>query len=216
MPNQKYFFSTRQDAAAQLRDLLPPDQVKNEGWNLIAVSKGGLALASYMNERLKRHVDFLFSESISAPQNSGCEVARVSETEEIVMHENLVKSFEIQVDYIYGEANRKHEEKILSSIYKYRKGRHFDSMEGRVVLLIDEGAETGMKMMTAIKTIMAMKPKAVHIAVPILPSDVLDNLEPLVDRIYYIHDINDFVDTPTYYGELPEVDDKTIANILGE
>jgi putative phosphoribosyl transferase len=216
MPNQKYFFATRQDAASQLREILPLDQVKNEAWNLIAVSKGGLALASHMNERLKRYIDFLFSESISAPQNSGCEVARVSETEEIVMHENLVKSFDIQVDYIYGEANRKHEEKILSSIYKYRKGRSFDSMEGKVVILVDEGAETGMKMMTAIKTIMAMKPKAVHIAVPILPSDVLDSLEPLVDRIYYLHDVDDFIDTPSYYGELPEVDDKTIANILGE
>ncbi|MDX1296410.1 MAG: phosphoribosyltransferase, partial [Sulfurimonadaceae bacterium] len=97
-----------------------------------------------------------------------------------------------------------------------RNGRHFDSMEGKVVLLIDEGSETGMKLMTAIKTIMAMKPKAVHIAVPILPSDVLDSLEPLVDRIFYLYDVDDFVDTPSYYGELPEIDDKTIANILGE
>jgi putative phosphoribosyl transferase len=215
MSNPSPFFPTRRDAALKLKDLLPLDQVKSEDWNFIAVSKGGLQLAAMMNERLKRHVDFLFSESISAPQNSGCEIARVSETEEIVMHENLVKSFDIQVDYIYGEANRKHEEKILASIYKYRKGRHFESMRGKVVLLLDEGAETGMKLMTAIKTVMNMKPKAVHLAVPVLPTDVLEELEPLVDRIYYLHDVEDFVETPSYYGELPAVDDKTIASILG-
>lgn len=216
MSNARVLFPTRKDAALQLKDLLPLDQVKSEDWNFIAVSKGGLQLAAMMNERLKRHVDFLFSESISAPQNSACEIARVSETEEIVMHENLVKSFDIQVDYIYGEANRKHEEKILASIYKYRKGRHFENMRGKVALLIDEGAETGMKLMTAIKTLMAMKPKAVHIAVPILPIDVLESLEPLVDRIYYLHDIEDFMETSSYYGELPPVDDKIIATILGE
>ena len=216
MSDSKHCFPTRKDAAQQLKEMLPIDQVKSENWHFVAVSRGGLALASMMNERLKRKIDFLFSEPIYAPQNRNCEVARVSEIEEIVMHENLVKAFDIQVDFIYGEANRKHEEKILSAIYKYRKGRHFESLEDQVVLLIDEGAETGMKLMTAIKTVMNMNPKAVHIAVPILPSDVLDDLEPLVDRIYYIHEIEDFIETPYYYGELPEIDDKTIASILGE
>ena len=216
MKSQREIFATRHAAAMKLRDILPLDQIKSEDWQFVAVSRGGLILATELNERLKRRVDFLFSEPIYAPQNPRCEIARVSENEEIVMHENLVKSFEIQVDYIYGEANRKHEEKILASIYKYRKGRHFEDMEGKVVLLIDEGAETGMKMMTAIKTIMNMGPKAIHIAVPILPEDVLEELESLVDRIYYLHEIEDFIDTPSYYGELPEIDDKIIAKILGE
>jgi putative phosphoribosyl transferase len=216
MKNPRHIFATRHAAAMQLREILPFDRIKSEDWRFVAVSRGGLALATMLNDRLNRHVDFLFSEPITAPHNPQCEVARVSENEEIVMHENLVKAFDIQVDYIYGEANRKHEEKILSSIYKYRKGRHFENMEGKVVLLIDQGAETGMKMMTAIKTIMNMKPRAIHIAVPLLPEDVLEDLELLVDRIFYLHEIEDFIDTPSYYGELPEIDDKTIATILGE
>jgi putative phosphoribosyl transferase len=216
MKSAKHFFADRADAAHQMRDILPLDQVKGDDWQFIAVSAGGLKLAAHLNERLGRNMDFLFSESITAPLNPECEIARVSENEEIVMHDNLVNAFDIQVDYIYGEARRKHEEKILASIYKCRKGRHFESMQDKTVLLIDEGSETGMKMMTAIKTILEMDPRAIHIAVPVLPSEVLENLEPLVDRIYYLHEIEDFIDTPSYYGELPKIDDKTIANILGE
>lgn len=215
MKPRKHFFPSRQDAARQLREILPLDRIKNEEWNFVAVSSGGLALAVMLNDRLGRNVDFLFSESITAPHNPLCEIARVSENEEIVMHESLVKAFDIQVDYVYGEAHRKHEEKILSSIYKCRKGRHFESMEGRTVLLIDEGCETGMKMMVAIKTLLEMRPRAIHIAVPILPADVLDSLEPLVDSIYHLYDLEDFIDTASYYGELPKIDEKTIASILG-
>jgi len=143
-------------------------------------------------------------------------VARVSELEEIVMHDELVKAFDIQADYIYGEAKRRHEENILSQMYHYRKGRHLNDVTGKKVLIIDEGAETGLKIMTAIKTVMTMQPKAVYVAVPVLPKDVLEAFEPLVDEVFYLYDIGDFVETESYYEVLSELDDKTIETILGE
>ena len=49
----------------------------------------------------------------------------VSETEEIVINDILINSFDINLDYIYGDAKRKHEDKILSYIYRYRKSTYF-------------------------------------------------------------------------------------------
>ena len=186
MQQKKYLFTDRLDAAKQMKEFLPIDQIRSEQWSFVAVSKGGLELAYFINSRLKCPIDYLLSESITAPQNSECEIARVSEIEEIVMHENLIEVFDIQVDYIYGEAKRKHEEKMLSNMYQYRKGRHFSDLSNQTVLLVDEGAESGLKFMTAIKTVMTMQPKAVYVAVPVLPKDVLESLEPLVDGIFYL------------------------------
>jgi len=154
-------FYDRSDAAEKLKEQLPLDQMKHEKWHLVAVSSGGLELIHYLNKRLQLEKDFLFSAGIYAPKNSECELARVSEYEEIVINERLVEAFEITHDYIYGEASRKHEEKILSYIYKYRKGEHFEDMQGKTVMLVDEGAESGLKLMGAIKTVLAMNPKAV-------------------------------------------------------
>ena len=143
-------------------------------------------------------------------------MARVSESEEIVINEQLVAAFDIKYDYIYGEAHRKHEEEILSYVYQYRKGRHFSSMENRIVLLVDEGSETGSKFMTALKTILAQKPKAVYIAVAVLPTDVLELLEPFVDDIFFLYDIDDFVETSLYYEEFEDIKDETIEKLLEE
>ncbi len=170
-------FKDRKDAAGRLKEQLPLDRMKQEKWFLVAVSSGGLELIHYLNERLNLEKDFLFSAGIYAPKNSGCELARVSEYEEIVINDNLVKAFGIKYDYIYGEASRKHEEKILGSIYKYRKGKHFEDMEGKSVILVDDGAESGLKLMAAIKTVLSMNAKAVYVAVPVLPSDLLDGLD---------------------------------------
>ncbi|MEA1918668.1 MAG: phosphoribosyltransferase family protein [Campylobacterota bacterium] len=207
-------FKDRDSAGNALRDVLPLERMRLEHWNFVAVSKGGLAVIASVNKRLSLPVDLLFSASISAPNNTDCEIARVCETEEIVIHEALCHSFDIQVDYVYGEASRKHEEKILPDIYKYRKGRHFDSKQGETVLIVDEGSETGLKLMLAIKAILAQKPKAVYVAVPIVPQEILDAIEALVDEVFCIKEIDNFKETPCYYEKLEPVDDETIEMIL--
>jgi len=215
---QKYknILQDRQDAAQKLMDIMPMHKFKEEVWNIIAVSKGGLELGAFLKDKLSNPLDILFLEAITAPHNPECEVARVSETEEIVLNENLIDAFDIQYDYIYGEAHRKHEEDILSHIYQYRKGQPFPSMQNRVVLLVDEGSETGTKFMTALKTVLNQKPKAVYIAVPVLPRDVLEVLETFVDDIFFLYDIDDYVETDLYYKNLEQLDDEVIEKILEE
>jgi len=216
LKERKNLLKNRQDAAKALSEILPMQKLKLQEWKFVAVSKGGLELASYIKAKLENEIEFLFSEPILAPHNEECEVARVTEGEEIVINENLVSAFEIKYDYIYGEAHRKHEEKILSYIYQYRKGRAFPSVKDEVVLLVDEGSESGLKFMTALKAILAQKPKAVYIAVPVIPNDVLELLEPFCDDIFFLHDIEDYVETALYYEELPRVDEEKIERILGE
>lgn len=216
MKRYKNILKNREDAAKRLQDVIPMQKLKDENWKFIAVSKGGLELAYHLRGKYKNSIDILFSEAIMAPNNHECEIARVCESEEIVINEKLVLAFGIQYDYIYGEARRKHEEKILSYIYQYRKGRPFASMHNQVVLLIDEGSETGMKFLTALKTILAMKPKAVYIAAAVIPSDVLEFLEPFADDVFFLYDIEDYVETSLYYEELEKISEDTIEKILGE
>jgi len=215
---QKYkdILKDREDAAAKLLDVIPLQKFKEEVWDIIAVSKGGLSLGAKLKEKMHNNLDFLFSAPILAPNNHDCEIARVSESEEIVINEKLVSAFDIQYDYIYGEAHRKHEEDILSAIYQYRKGRHFPSMQDKIVMLVDDGSETGSKFLTALKTILVQKPKAVYIAVPVLPTDVLELLEPYVDDIFFLHDIDDFVETSLYYKNLEKISEETIEKLLEE
>ena len=215
MQNSEYMFEDRRDAAQRLKEQLPLEQLRREKWHLVAVSSGGLEIIHHLNERLKLEKDFLFSSGIYAPKNSECELARVSEYEEIVINEKLVEAFEITHDYIYGEASRKYEEKILSYIYQYRKGEHFHNMNAQTVLLVDEGAESGLKLMSAIKTVLAMNPKAVYVAVPVIPTDLLEGLEPLADEIFVVSALEDYVQTSSYYESFEAVSGEEIEAYLG-
>ena len=208
------YYNDREDAAKQLIDSLPIERIRSEKWKIIAVSSGGLKIASYIASRAGVCVDILFSEAIYAPSNPDCELGRVSETEEIVVHEELVDAFDIQYDYIYGEAHRKHEEKILASIYQFRKGEQFPNLKDEHILLIDEGCESGLKLMTGIKTAMNMDAKAVFVAIPVAPKSVAEALNQIVDESYVVHEVNDYVKTYCYYKKFEDISDSEIEDIL--
>ncbi len=216
MQKYKNILKDRTQAANKLKEILPMQKLKEENWIFVAVSPGGLEIAHIIKGNLRNKLDYLFSEPILAPNNAECEIARVSENEDIVIIDELARSFDIQYDYIYGEAHRKHEEKILSHIYQYRKGKPFIDIQDKVVLLLDEGAETGMKFTTAIKSVLGMKPKAVYAAAPILPTTVIENLEPFADEVFFAYNIDDYVETALYYNNLPPVNEERIEKILGE
>jgi len=209
----KYYLN-REDAAIKLIDALPIERIRTEKWKIIAVSAGGLKIASAIATRAGTNVDILFSEAIYAPNNPECELGRVSETEEIVIHEELVNAFDVQYDYIYGEAHRKHEEKILASIYQFRKGAQFPNLKDEHILLVDDGCESGLKLMTGIKTAMNMDAKAVFVAIPVAPKSVAEALNQIVDESYVVHETNDYVKTYCYYKDFKTVSEDEIEKIL--
>lgn len=209
-------FKDRTEAANALKELLPLTKMQKEQWCLVAISRGGVVIADVINSKMKLEIDWMLGDSIMAPHNPSCELGRVSEREEIVIIDDLVKAFGIQYDYIYGEAHRKHEEKILSMIYHFRKGRPLLNLRGRNVLLLDQGTESGLKLMCAIKTVLNMGPNALYAAVPVMPVEVHEAIEPLCDELFCQYVLDDYIETSCYYSELDDISDETIIKILGE
>ena len=119
---ENLMFENEIDAAEKLLEILPADLRKNDKFLLIASSLESIVLVNLLAKKLEIGYEFLFTESIYAPNNPECVIACVSETQEIVMVEELVQSFGISLEYIYGQGNRRYEEKILKNVYKYRKG----------------------------------------------------------------------------------------------
>lgn len=171
-------------------------------------------MANLIADKLHLKYDLLFCEPICAPNNPECIIGMVSETEDIVLNQELVESFSINLDFIYGEAHRKYEEKILPKVYKYRKGGLIGSLEGKNVLLVDEGCETGMTVMCATKTAINLNAKSVAYATPVLPANVAIALEPVIDEVFSVFKVSNFVDVEFYYSKLKELSSEDVVEVI--
>ncbi len=211
--NKKYF-KNRHDASQLLLDILPSDTMKYENWVVIATSAGGVPIAYELSKVLKASFDFMFSYKIEAPSNEECEIAIVTESEEVVIHEELVKAFNINIDYIFAKSKNVYENKILKYIQQYRKGEKLADLHNKNVLLVDEGLNTSLTMMACIKTAINLKAKSVSVAVPILPTASAPIIESIADDLYYVKKLDHFVSIDFYYEDLEDITFEKIQEIV--
>ena len=212
--NPNIYYEDREDAARKLIELLPVELLEKNETVVIGVSEEGVYFADQIATAMNVQMDILLTEPILAPNNSELAIAMVSETEEVVMHKALIDAFEINEDYVYGEAHRKYEEEILSYVYKYRKGKDLISLAGKYVVLADECIETGLTMMVALKSVIARGAKNIYIATPVLDETVYQNLLTVCDGVFCPHKIKDYISIEYYYKEYERLESKEILSIV--
>ncbi|MGP1450826.1 MAG: phosphoribosyltransferase [Wolinella sp.] len=213
---KKDTLKNRDDALSRLIELMPIKKMQKEKPLVVAISSGGILFAHKLAQVINAPFDFLFTQAIPSPHNPECDIAMISETYDIVIHEALTHAFDISLDYIYGEAQRQYEEKILKYIYKFRKGETISSLKGEHILLVDEGIDSGLTITTSVKACITQQAKSVSVASPVMPYDVAMLLEEITDEIYCVLKPQHFVDVETYYDEIEPVDEGVMERILSE
>lgn len=212
---EKVLFKDRDDAYEQLCDALPVNEMMQESWIVLATSAGGVPIAKALSEKLNAKFDFLFTNKIFTSKNNECEIAIVTETGEIVVHEELMKSFSLDLESIYQDAHTKCETLISSYKAKYRNSLDIIDLKDKNILLVDEGLNTGLTMMACIKSVINENAKSICVAVPVLPQVTVNDIETIADDLYYVKAPAHFISIDFYYEELSDVsfEDIKILNI---
>jgi putative phosphoribosyl transferase len=205
MNPDKIFFKNREVAAYRLLDVLPIDSMKLEDWTVIASSYGGFEIAKIIARTLNGKFDIMFSEKIYAPNNEDCEIAVVTEHEEVLIHEELVKSFDISLDYVYSKSKQIFDDTLTQKVKRFRHGEKIKRLEGKNVLIVDEGINTGLTMMACIKTAINLKAKSISVATPVLPTASIPTIDSIADDLYFVKKIDHFVSINFYYDSLEDV-----------
>jgi len=196
-------FKNREEALLKTINLI--DIEFGDDMVVLAVSENGVYYATEISKKFGLYeTDFIFSESIVAPNNKECILGAVTETNDFVFIEELVDSFEISRDFLYSEAKRIYEEKIISYMYKYRQGDKIIDLENRKVLLVDEGATSGLTLEACIKSCVNAKAKQIDVAIPIVPKSLAGQIRKVADSCYFVYEVENFVETNFYFEDRKE------------
>jgi putative phosphoribosyl transferase len=216
LENEQYLFKNREEACDRLIDILPKEILKAEETVVLGVSEGGVYFADRVAKALGSRVDILITESIKSNVNQELIIAMVGETEKIVMHKALIEAFDISKDYIYSQSEQKYREEISSHIDRYRDGLALDGLNNKFVLLVDDCAQTGLTMMTSIKTAISLGAKNIFVAVPIIDNVVYKNLVKVCDDLFCPSKIDDYISVDYYYESLEVFSFEEIYQVIYE
>lgn len=207
-------FTDQNDAGSKLLEILPRNELKANNFLILCLNIKSVIMCDFVARGLDLGYEILFSEDIKTPNNDECDIACVSESEDVVINEALRVSFEITKDYIYGRAKKLYEEKILKNVYKYRKGGLLSPLKDRNILLITDSCETGARLAVATKSLTNMGAKSVILGVALMPSDMAEYANTIVDDVYCAFKIDGFVSTDFYYEKTLDNDENAILKIL--
>ena len=203
---KKIKFKNRQDAAKQLYNVLPIESMLKEDWTVIATSSGSVPIALEIASKLEARFDYIFTKKLFTKKNVDCELAIITETQDVIVHENILRSFNLDLEKIYKRSEALYKKNILKYKQQYRNGNDLGNLEGKNVLLVDEGLNTGLTMMACIKSIVNQQVKSICVAVPILPQVTINDIESIADDLYYVEAPEHFVSIDFYYDDLEEIE----------
>lgn len=204
------FFNDRKDAGVRLAGALA--KYKGADIVVLALPRGGAVLGAEIAKRLDAPLDLVITKKVGHPTNPEYAICGVAE-----QGEPICNSFELsRVDPIWfsDELNR-----IRNEIAR-RREEYFGEMkerevEGKTVIIVDDGIATGFTMMAAINEIKKRKPKRVVVAIPVTPYDTAQTLLSMADDLVSLEiDQNYLGAVGAYYRDFRQVEDSEVISLL--
>ena len=205
-------FNDRSDAGIQLASRLKEYKDK-EGVLVLALPRGGVVTGYEIARHLNAPLDIVIVRKIGFPGQPELAIGAVSETGTVVLNDYIISGYGVSKEYIESEVSRQKEE-IARRVKLYRKGKWLSGLEGKTVILVDDGIATGATMKVAIATLREEKLNKLVVALPVAPSSVAEEIEKIVDEFICIETPLDFMAVGSYYYDFTQVSDKEVVELL--
>jgi putative phosphoribosyl transferase len=193
---------------AHLKGAQPPVVV-------LGLPRGGIVVASEIARELGAPLDVLVVRKIGAPHQPELAIGAVTDGEhpQIVLNQDLLALAGVDDAYLYNESAVQLAE-VKRRQFQYRLGRPAVPIEGRCVVVVDDGIATGATAKAALMALRQSNVSRLLLAVPVAPQEALKELEPLVDQIECLSSPPNFVAVGRYYDDFNQVSDAEVMAIL--
>jgi putative phosphoribosyl transferase len=186
---------------------------------VLALPRGGLPVAAEVANALEAPLDILAVKKIGAPGHEELAVGAVSEEGPPFFNEDILEilknHYGVSRASIEQKAAWKKQEVELQMAH-FRKIRAPVSVQGRNVILVDDGLATGATMEAAVRVLRMRGAKRIVVAVPVAAGDSMKRLLPQVDDFAILLAPEEFFAVADYYQDFTQVEDAEAEALLRE
>jgi putative phosphoribosyl transferase len=205
-------FADRKNAGKQLAEKLSPYRDKADVI-VLGLPRGGVTVAYEIARALHCPLDILIVRKIGFPGNPELAAGAVSETGTVVLNEDIVSGYGVSRTYLDQETARQKEE-IARRIALYRGGKGVPPLQGKTVILVDDGVATGATAKAAISTLKQEKIAKLVVALPVASREAEREIAPMVDEWVCLQAPAGFWAVGQYYSDFTQVEDEDVVAML--
>ncbi|MFZ1677543.1 MAG: phosphoribosyltransferase family protein [Saprospiraceae bacterium] len=181
---------------------------KNSKGIVLAVPRGGVPVAYVVARELGLPIEVILTKKIGHPLHKEYAIGAASLHDYFVIpHAN------VSDEYIDQELVR-----IRTRLKEMHKRFMGDSepenLEGKTVIVIDDGVATGNTLLGTINVLRKSKPVKIVIAVPVASQSAIQKLSEVVDEVIVVYTPEQFFGVGAFYEDFTQVSDEEVMYYL--
>ncbi|MEO3791614.1 phosphoribosyltransferase [Nonomuraea sp. B10E15] len=182
---------------------------------VLALPRGGVAVAEPIARRLGARLDVLVTRKIGYPGQPELGVGAVAEGGEPVFDLALLHRLGLTPESVADVVEQERRE-LARRVSVYRGDRPLPSLEGREVIVVDDGLATGGTARAALRAVSTAKPDKVTLAVPVGARDTVTSLREEADEVVVLLTPVDFRAVGQWYERFDQLSDDDVLELLRE
>ncbi|ARP90597.1 phosphoribosyltransferase [Bordetella genomosp. 9] len=206
-------FANRTDAGIRLAKVLAACGLQQPV--VLALPRGGVPVAAEIAAALGAPLDLLIARKIGVPSQPELAMGAAAEgaSPEVVRNDTIISVAGISEDEF--DAVYSHElTEIERRRQRYLGDRPRAPLEGRDIILVDDGIATGATIKAALRSVAARQPHSITLAVPVAPPAAVAALRAEADRVICLLTPDAFHAIGKFYEDFHQVSDQEVADAL--
>jgi putative phosphoribosyl transferase len=203
-------FSSREDAGRELgRHLLErgvmPDIV-------LGLPRGGVVVAAEIAKILKCPLDVLVVRKIGHPRQREFAVGALAEPDVVLLDSGTADAARVADSELEGVIAEERE-RLQNYCMKFHE-RGAPILEGRTVLIVDDGLATGATAEASVLSARQQKARRIIVTAPVASSHAVERLSRVADEVIALLVDEGFHAVGQYYGQFPQTTDEEVLALI--
>ncbi|MBP7862423.1 phosphoribosyltransferase [bacterium] len=193
-------------------------ELPNEKNNVVVIGlpRGGVQVALEVARKLACPLDILVSKKLNFPDKPDLVVGAVSSDGVMVLNTELPTN-RVWKRYVENQKKElsKQTREAESCIYKFAN-RKPSSLENKIVIVVDDGLDTGMTATAALRTVRQRGAKMVYLAVPIMSEESIDFMNLHYDGVITVSVSEYLVSVDKHYVDFSKTTEDAVLDAMRE
>ena len=199
-------FRDRTEAGLLLAEKLK--KFRNDPGVVLAVPRGGVPIAYFVARELGFPIEVILTKKIGHPANKEYAIGAASLSDYFIIPHEYVTNEYVQNELV--QIRRK-----LREMYrKFMGDKEPESLNGKTVIIVDDGVATGNTLLGTIQVLKKSKPGKIIIAVPVASSTSMEKLSKEVDEVIAVLVPEEFLGVGAFYEDFRPVSDEEVMFYL--
>jgi len=180
---------------------------------VLGVPRGGVVVAKEVARVLDAPLDIVVTRKIGAPGEPEFALGAVTQEEDVIFDREAAESVGATAEYLQEEVQRKKSE-VRERMKSLRGDMPYPNLEGKTVIIVDDGMATGNSMRAAVQSVRRRGPKEVVVAVPVAPSEAVAEISSDGTLVVCLEQPSFFFAIGQFYNDFEQVDDSEVRRLL--